>query len=586
MAVTDLGLTNNIASALSALHTQAGHFVAEHYGLLQVSGKDSASFLQSQLTNNINELKPGIGQFTCLLDRKAHVIAYFHLFKSEGLSTELFYILVEKEQIPNLIQNLEQYRFAAHVELSDCSKDGKFIAIQGPRVNQIFGLLENNVYLNKIAHVDTCDIKWNNCVIRIFRHSITGEIGYFFWASNKDLPAFSQFVGNACHSLGFVELNDDVITKTRIESGLLKFGIDFDQNNLLPETGLIDQTVNYKKGCFIGQEIIARVRSHGLPAKAIIGLTIENKSIEIDKLSFPLNSSLTISGEEIGIIKSNTFSPTINKLLAFALLKRDYRVPQKEFSAQIGQHSISATVTILPFIQTQSNKELARKLYEQAVQKYVQGSESVLPTESINLLKEVLILDPQLEDAYEALAVILSKREQLEEAIVLMKNLAQLNPDSVMSHSNLSQFYVQQGLKELAEEEKAIALSIRMKLAAAQVTNKQAEEADKDNPDRLRRMEMFKQVLAIDPEDFFANAGLGECLVAQKDFTKAIDYLKKAIVLKPIHTPAYLDLAKAYRESGNNTSAKETLTAGIAIATKRGDMKALQQLQDELTTLS
>jgi tetratricopeptide (TPR) repeat protein len=224
---------------------------------------------------------------------------------------------------------------------------------------------------------------------------------------------------------------------------------------------------------------------------------------------------------------------------------------------------------------------LAHKLYEQAVQKFVQESEGILPAEAITLLQEVLILDPQFEDAYEALAVILSKHEKLDAAISIMKVLAELNADSVMAHSNLSQFYVQQGLKEMAEEEKAIALGIRMRLAAAQMTDKLAEETEKKNAERIKRKEMFEQVLAIDKEDFFANAGFGECLVAENDFAKAIPYLKKAIELKPIHLAAYLDLAKAYKGTEHNEQAKEILSNGIAVATKRGDMPMLQKLQDE-----
>jgi hypothetical protein len=134
-------------------------------------------------------------------------------------------------------------------------------------------------------------------------------------------------------------------------------------------------------------------------------------------------------------------------------LKRDYRVPGKTFDAVIAEQKVTSMVAIMPFIRTQTNTILARKLYEESVQKFVQTPEGSEPTEAIRLLQEVLILDADLEDAYEALAVILSKHEELAPAINIMKVLADKNVDSVMAHSNLSHFYVQQGLKELAEEE-------------------------------------------------------------------------------------------------------------------------------------
>jgi len=76
-------------------------------------------------------------------------------------------------------------------------------------------------------------------------------------------------------------------------------------------------------------------------------------------------------------------------------------VPEKQFSAKIIDKTVNVMVTILPFRKPQSNKELAHKLYEEAVQKYIQESENSIPVGAINLLQEVLILAPHLEDAYE-----------------------------------------------------------------------------------------------------------------------------------------------------------------------------------------
>ena len=72
---------DNTVFNLSTLRQQAGYYTASEYGLLAVAGKDASSYLQSQSSNDVNKLQPGHGQFTCLLDRKAHVLAYFHLFK-------------------------------------------------------------------------------------------------------------------------------------------------------------------------------------------------------------------------------------------------------------------------------------------------------------------------------------------------------------------------------------------------------------------------------------------------------------------------------------------------------------------------
>ena len=567
-------MTNHIVQGVATLHEKAGFYIARQYGLLFVTGKDATSFLHSQLTNDINELKAGDGQFSCLLDRKAHVQAYFHIYRDSKPLGQSFYIIVEKDQINRLVQSLEQYRFAAEVEFIDKSDLGYFVALEGRRASKIFSLLNPELYLHPISKIDTYDTEYGDKRIKTFKHSLSGENGYLFWL-DSDSKDFEKNFKELCKKLDFIELSDEVINTARIEAGLAKFHIDFDKDNLLPETGLIDKTVNYNKGCFVGQEILARVRSHGTPAQALIGIAIEDEK----NISYPINSPIVANGQEIGKIKSNTYSPTINKLVALVILKRDYRIPDKILIAQIDNTEVQIKVTLTPFVQIPTNAVLAHKLYEKAVEQFVQTAEGVKPNESIEILKEALLLDAQNENAYEALAVILSKYNELDAAIYIMKALADLNTDSVMAHSNLSQFYMLQGLKELAEEEKANALNIRMRLAAAQFKDQKREEAERE--EQQKRKEMFEQVLAIDKEDFFANAGLGECLVTEKNFAQAIPYLKKAIELKSIHLTSYLDLAKALKETGFSDEAKNITSTGISIATKRGDTAMLLKLQDE-----
>ena len=110
-------------------------------------------------------------------------------------ASQLFYILAEKEQLPKLIESLEQYRFAAQAEFADCSNDGNFFVIQGPRVNRLFNLLQSNVIPNTIANIDTCSMEYGDYHICVFRHTVTGENGYFLWVNNKSFASFKNMRG-------------------------------------------------------------------------------------------------------------------------------------------------------------------------------------------------------------------------------------------------------------------------------------------------------------------------------------------------------------------------------------------------------
>jgi tetratricopeptide (TPR) repeat protein len=93
------------------------------------------------------------------------------------------------------------------------------------------------------------------------------------------------------------------------------------------------------------------------------------------------------------------------------------------------------------------------------------------------------------------------------------------------------------------------------------------------------RMEMFKQVLAIDSEDLLANYGYGSCLTDLGEPDKAIPFLEKAIAIKPTHTVAYLSLARAYKALGNAEKLAQTIEKGIEVASKRGDLSPLNEME-------
>ncbi len=251
-----------------------------------------------------------------------------------------------------------------------------------------------------------------------------------------------------------------------------------------------------------------------------------------------------------------------------------------------GVHT-KATVCTLPFYHADPPQVVARHLYAEALKLYPDEKDDISESPAVERLRHALELDPVFEDAYEALGVILSKRDRLDEAIMLMKQLAALNPDSVMAHTNLSVFYVEQGLKDEAEEEKAISMSIRMRLAAQQANAQKKDEEKKaqELEEASSRMEMFKQVLEIDSEDLLANYGVGSCYVVLGEFEGAVPFLQKAIEVKPTYTLAYSSLAQAFEGCGQVQEAIDAYQKGIEVASKRGDMTPLADMQKRLAAL-
>jgi tetratricopeptide (TPR) repeat protein len=300
-------------------------------------------------------------------------------------------------------------------------------------------------------------------------------------------------------------------------------------------------------------------------------------------LNLAKDSKVLAGTEEIATLKSSCYSPTLDATIAIASVKRDYRVPNKVMHVTVMENDYEITIHTLPFVQ-HSDQAQARKLYEQALQDYATESESVTEKNSVALLRKAIRLDPNLQDAYEALGVILSKQDKLDEAIDLMEKLAAINPDSVMAHTNLSVFYVEKGWIEKAEDEKAISMSIRMKAVAQQVTADAEAKQQKAQAriDAQERMGMFREVLEIDADDLLANYGVGSCSVALDQFAEAIPFLTKAISIKPSYTVAYLALGQAYHGLGKIPEAVQAYEQGIEVASKRGDLSPMKDMQAKL----
>jgi folate-binding protein YgfZ len=545
------------------------------YGLIEVYGPDAQRFLHAQTTSDVASLQPMHGQPSALLDRKAHIKAYFSLYRKH----DSYRILASREQIEDILAHLDSFRFADKVEFLSLNQSGKFIGLFGLHSRKLLmGMVSKPRGVNLFEH-DLIDAAIFEHSVHIFRLPLASEEVFFIWVNNEDWQDVMTKLTAAAAKLNLRQLTADELKEARIEAGVPLFGVDFDQENLIVELGLEDKAVSYTKGCFQGQEVLARVKAHGTPAKQLTGLAFAQST----RNTFPLGSKLIVSGQEAAVVYSNCLCRRQDRVLALAFVKKDVRAVGTVLKGTIDGKEVEATVTLLPFVEAHDVHKRALSLYEKGLALFAKEE----GPEAIDLLKEAIVLDPDFEDAYEALGVMLSKHEQLDEAIEWMERLVRLNPDSVMAHANLSVFYLEKGDKDKAEEEKAQSMSIRMRLAArdAVKAKKEKEDEQKILAETKERMSMFSQVLEIDPDDLLANYGAGSCYNLLKDYNQAVLHLEKAISIKATHTLAYLELGKAFEALGEKEKAIAAFEKGIAVASQKGDMTPLKEMQACLAEL-
>jgi Tfp pilus assembly protein PilF len=168
-----------------------------------------------------------------------------------------------------------------------------------------------------------------------------------------------------------------------------------------------------------------------------------------------------------------------------------------------------------------------------------------------------------------------------------MRRLLEVDPDSVMAHTNMSVYHRDLGRIEEAELE---ARAAAVKAAERQRRERsradlERERRERDAADRARREEMFRQVLEIDPEDPLANFGLGQLKVEAGAHREAVPLLERAVAADGNHSAAYLALGRAWEGLGETDRAREIYATGVGVAARRGDLKTANAMHERLGRL-
>ncbi len=556
---------SDIVQEITQIRSHCGYFYLDDWSVVSCYGKDVFSYLQTQTTNDVKELTIGKGQNNAVCDRKGKLIAAFSAHKTEEFAVLLLTETVQKEL---LVKHLDAFIFREDVTLSPPEDVNCLLAIQGPKSGLILETLTDDSLTLPQKPNDVVSFQLDGKKGFIINKSLTCEEGFILCISAELKTRLQDFLENA---------NANIVSKNaretlRIEAGIPIYGKDMDNSNVLPETGLEHSSVSYNKGCYIGQEVIARIKTYGSPSYALMGLIIKGETPP------PYNGEVMLNGKKIGYIKSSTYSHSLEKNIALAYMQKEHRSPDIDLSVEIDSQPFQIKTALLPFFQTATRSDHARKLHQQALGHFKDEENLDKP---IALLREAIELDPKYAAAYEALGVLLSKQNKLEEAISLMKKLAEIDPMEIMAHSNLSIYYMQQGRIEDAEKEKAEATAIEFdKLISAKMDEKKkVKDAEKKKKDQEEKMGMFLQVLEIDENDQVANFGLGSIYADQGLHEKALPHFQILVKHFPDYSVAYNLLGKTLEKLSKVDEALEVYKKGIATASKKGDLMPLKEMQ-------
>lgn len=476
----------------------------DEWGQLEFHGKDCETWLQRQLAQDVKSL-PASGRAVVRLDRAAH-ITFYGVLRPIAAGYQLIFPLQMEAAI------------RADVE--------KFVIME-------------DLQLSAEVVTDLAFSGDKNFGEPLNFFGVEGSYKVF-----KDAAKNDQFF-SAC--------------------GIPRIGIDINEKILVNETRLDELAVNYDKGCFLGQETAAKIRSRRGANHAPVVLISDSELVLGD-----LTDQEAKAGKVLEVMTLEQGGHIAN-----ALLKREWRIMGAVFS--FGQ------VHKYPYIQYLDNLSRAKHLYLSGVKDFEQHQEE----RALEKLKRALEFDPALADAYEAIGVIYSRHGKHEETIRWMDHLLEVNPKSVMAHTNKSLAYMKLGQIEKAEEEKAEATVKSFAMFGEEAKSKKAidEAKQREQAELDRRAKMFEQVLQIDGEDLVALFGLADIAYKRQAYSQALELVEKALRSSPKHSQSILLSGKCHEALKQFEQAIEIYQAGIRVASSQGELMPANEMQSRLNQL-
>ena len=333
----------NAAAEYKAVRSAAGLIDRCHRGLLQFTGPDRLSFLQGMLSNDLRDVKPGEGQYATVLTQQGKVLGDVRVLRSENS----FYLDLWEAIKDKILAHLNRYLVADEVEIADRSEGYGILSIQGPQSESLLQKLVGPTELpgrpaqHVIVDVDGAKI----CAVH---DSHTGEVGFDLIIPMSALQNVAHRATALGKELSAAWVGDDAQEILRVEAGIPRYGVDFTEDNLLLEVGL-DNAVSFTKGCYLGQEVVERIRSRGHVNRKLAGLLLNGQ-----RLARP-GDVISSDGKEIGAITSSVQSPALGRPIALGYLHKDFWTPGTSVSVVHDAASIAATVTQIPFIPDKRN---------------------------------------------------------------------------------------------------------------------------------------------------------------------------------------------------------------------------------------
>ena len=320
-----------------AVRNSAGLIDLSYRGILELTGKDSGRFLNGMVTNDVKSLEPGSGQYAAMLTAHGKLVADMRIYRlAHG-----YWLDLHEELIPKVRDVLERHLIADQVAIRERNAEFVMVGLQGPGSVELVSWLEIGEVkgLAEYQHIETT---FEGVPVRVVRASETGEEGFVLAVPLSSAATVWLALLQAGRHKELRPVGMEALNILRLEAGIPWYGLDMDETTLLQEAGL-ERAASFSKGCYLGQETVARVAHRGHVNWHLVGLLIEGDEVP------DVGTKLLYEQREVGRITSAVFSLTLSRPIALGYVRREQMAPGTILELQTQKGTAFAKIVPLPF---------------------------------------------------------------------------------------------------------------------------------------------------------------------------------------------------------------------------------------------
>jgi folate-binding protein YgfZ len=312
---------------------QVGLLDRSDFGVLELTGRDRATFLHALVSNEIKALGAGQGCAATLLDVHGKVQVVLFVWVAE----DRILVVTPPAMAAKTAEALDHYLFSEKVAIEDVSREHALVVLAGPAaratVERLCGAAPPEKPWSHVA------AKLGDTPVRLVSGGgETGEAEVWIMSPIGEAAKVREALADA----GARPIGREAYDSLRIEAGTPLYGHDVDESVLLPEIPF-ENLLSHNKGCYPGQEVVVRIRDRGHVNRMLRGLALEGDQVP------PQGADVAVDDASIGKVTSAGWSYGLSRPIALAFVRRQHAEPGTRVSVRFAGTTVAATVSALPF---------------------------------------------------------------------------------------------------------------------------------------------------------------------------------------------------------------------------------------------